>query len=580
MANCSNCGKYMDGWGSVCGVCKDNAKIQEGQADMQRQLRESAREAERASERQVEAVQSAKRQARVQHAEAMRAEADRLEELQKQTQILLEGQITNEDAYQRGFDLEDEYLNLLISEDGRVYWEIYEPYLVARLNAAYEKGAQDRLEKEFESNYPGLEYMKQEAFGHGYAGSTNCSIVYLHHLPHIYPAKLNVLTETELIQAINQETGELEWQWMPAYMSEELNDAYDSGAEKYINEQNTAELVASRLQKIANEKKSAEEAIEELERERADNFAVESRRKRRVQSMWAIGLSAIFLSGAGFIFIKNPDLANNPFQTKNAEIGMKVSDLGIRLDSDTAIYRYQKNLFLWGVFDKPGHPIFAIEMRCDGVKSSDQYEQIGGIKCGDSKDKVLKKYGKAAYEVCWDLSDPVTSPIGIFYAKDGFFWGLDKDSKVSSMGKTVRKRYPVDEGATTKCSDLGTKELEVTPISKPVESPTPSASQDEIPPKRNIGEMTITFNPSVDAYYPSFSKRAGEEGSVVVRMIIDEAGSVKDVAILQSSGFPRLDRAGVNIAMDFKFKPSYIAGKPAAVSTNLMIKFNLKDKSS
>ncbi|WP_280774958.1 hypothetical protein, partial [Polynucleobacter sphagniphilus] len=35
----------MDGWGSICGVCKDNAKIQEGQADMQRQLRESAREA-------------------------------------------------------------------------------------------------------------------------------------------------------------------------------------------------------------------------------------------------------------------------------------------------------------------------------------------------------------------------------------------------------------------------------------------------------------------------------------------------------------------------------------------------------
>lgn len=580
MANCSNCGKYMDGWGSICGVCKDNAKIQEGQADMQRQLRESAREAAWAAERHLDEVREAKWQASANHEEAMRAESDRLEELQKQTQILLEGQITNEEAYQRGFDLEDEYLNLLLTEDGRVYWEIYEPYLVARLNAAYEKGAQDRLEKEFESKYPGLEYMKQEAYGHGYAGSRNCSIVYLHHLPHIYPAKLNVLTETGLIQTTNQETGRLEWQWMPAYMSEELNDAYDSGAEKYLNEQNTAELVASRFQKTENEKRAIEESIAELEKEKADNFAVESRRKRRVRSMWAIGLLVTFLSGAAFIFIKNPGLANNPFQTKKAEIGMKVSDLGIKLDSDTAIYRYQKNLFLWGVFDKPGHPIFAIEMRCDGVKPSDQYEQIGGIKCGDSKDKVLKKFGKAAYEVCWDLSDPVTSPIGLFYAKDGFFWGLDRDNKISSMGKTVRKRYPVDEGTATKCSDLATKELEVAPIPKPVESPTSSVSQDEIPPKRNISEMTITFNPNVDAYYPSYSKRAGEEGSVVVRMIIDEAGSVKDVALLQSSGIPRLDHAGVNIARDFKFKPSYIAGKPAAVSTNLMIKFNLKDKSS
>lgn len=263
MANCSNCGRFMDGWGSICGVCKDNAKIQDGQAEMQRQLAANAREAERASERHLEEVRSAKWQAIANHEEAMRAEADRLEELQKQTQILLEGQITNEEAYQRGFDLEDEYLNLLLTEDGRVYWEIYEPYLVARLNAAYEKGAQGRLEKEFESNYPGLEYMKQEAYGHGYAGSRNCSIVYLHHIPHIYPAKLDILSETGLKQTTNQETGLIEWQWMPVYMSEELNDAYDAGAEKYLNEQNIAELVTERLEKTKAEVRRAEESAKQ-----------------------------------------------------------------------------------------------------------------------------------------------------------------------------------------------------------------------------------------------------------------------------------------------------------------------------
>ncbi len=263
MANCSNCGRFMDGWGSVCGVCKDNAQIQKNQSDMQRQLESSARDAEQASERHLEEVRSAKWQAIANHEEAMRAESDRLEELQKQTQILLEGQITNEEAYQRGFDLEDEYLNLLLTEDGRVYWEIYEPYLVARLNAAYEKGAQDRLEKEFESNYPGLEYMKQEAYGHGYAGSRNCSIVYLHHIPHIYPAKLDILSETGLKQTTNQETGKLEWQWMPTYMSEELNDAYDAGAQKFLGEQNTAELVAERLEKNKAELMKAEESAKQ-----------------------------------------------------------------------------------------------------------------------------------------------------------------------------------------------------------------------------------------------------------------------------------------------------------------------------
>lgn len=288
----------MDGWGSICGVCKDNAKIQEGQADMQRQLREDAREAAWAAERHLEEVRAAKWQASANHEEAMRAESDRLEELQKQTQILLEGQITNEEAYQRGFDLEDEYLNLLLTEDGRVYWEIYEPYLVARLNAAYEKGAQDRLEKEFESNYPGLEYMKQEAYGHGYAGSRNCSIVYLHHIPHIYPAKLDILSETRLKQTTNQETGLIEWQWMPVYMSEELNNAYDAGAQKYLDEQNTAELVAERLEKTKTDIKQAEElarqeAEENLVRQQNDKAGY----KKKLYAVFAtvvVGLIGLF----------------------------------------------------------------------------------------------------------------------------------------------------------------------------------------------------------------------------------------------------------------------------------------------
>lgn len=284
----------MDGFGGICGVCKDNAKIQQNQSDMQRQLEVSAREAQWAAEESINATRAAALLARASHEESMKAESDRLEELQKQTQILLEGQITNEEAYQRGFDLEDEYLNLLLTEDGRVYWEIYEPYLVARLNAAYEKGAQDRLEKEFESKYPGLEYMKQEAYGHGYAGSRNCSIVYLHHLPYIYPAKLDILAETGLKQTTNQETGKLEWQWMPAYMSEELNDAYDAGAQKFLGEQNTAELVAERLEKNKAELMKAEEsAKEQAEADLKKQQSDKGDRRKKIYAVFATVVIAV-----------------------------------------------------------------------------------------------------------------------------------------------------------------------------------------------------------------------------------------------------------------------------------------------
>jgi protein TonB len=87
----------------------------------------------------------------------------------------------------------------------------------------------------------------------------------------------------------------------------------------------------------------------------------------------------------------------------------------------------------------------------------------------------------------------------------------------------------------------------------------------------------VLYQPDADAYYPSFSKRSGEQGEVVVKLIIDESGSVEEVALLRSSSFPRLDRAATEIGRRYRFKPYLVNGSPARISTNLLIKFNLKN---
>ncbi len=92
----------------------------------------------------------------------------------------------------------------------------------------------------------------------------------------------------------------------------------------------------------------------------------------------------------------------------------------------------------------------------------------------------------------------------------------------------------------------------------------------------DLGNLTVTYQPDADAYYPSFSRRSGEQGTVVVKLIVDESGSVEDALLLQSSTFPRLDRAAYDIGKRYIFKPYLINGKPVRVSTNLLIKFNLK----
>ncbi|WP_114652492.1 energy transducer TonB [Polynucleobacter necessarius] len=118
-------------------------------------------------------------------------------------------------------------------------------------------------------------------------------------------------------------------------------------------------------------------------------------------------------------------------------------------------------------------------------------------------------------------------------------------------------------------SESQTPNVTVAPATSPGSSGTPIQT--------DIGKLVVVYQPDADAYHPSFSKRSGEQGEVVVRLIIDEPGSVEDVALLRSSSFPRLDRAATEIGRRYRFKPFLVNGSPQRISTNLLIKFNLKN---
>ncbi|WP_231968462.1 energy transducer TonB [Polynucleobacter necessarius] len=108
-------------------------------------------------------------------------------------------------------------------------------------------------------------------------------------------------------------------------------------------------------------------------------------------------------------------------------------------------------------------------------------------------------------------------------------------------------------------------------------APTTTGGASGTPIQTDIGKLIVVCQPDADAYYPSFSKRSGEQGTIVVRLIIAENGDVEDVAIPQSSSFPRLDRAATDIGRRYRFKPFLVNGSPQRISTNLLIKFNLKN---
>jgi TonB family protein len=95
-------------------------------------------------------------------------------------------------------------------------------------------------------------------------------------------------------------------------------------------------------------------------------------------------------------------------------------------------------------------------------------------------------------------------------------------------------------------------------------------------PYIDIGKVKIKSRPNANDYYPEFSRRAGEQGQVVVRIYVNSQGIVNDVRLLQSSSYPRLDRAAMEIGKRFTFDPLIVDGKPNPFYTNLLIGFKIQ----
>jgi protein TonB len=75
--------------------------------------------------------------------------------------------------------------------------------------------------------------------------------------------------------------------------------------------------------------------------------------------------------------------------------------------------------------------------------------------------------------------------------------------------------------------------------------------------------------------YPPLSRRAGEQGKVVLKVLINERGRPERVDIQQSSGWPRLDEAARQAALRYLFKPHLEDGKAIAVFAMVPINFSI-----
>jgi protein TonB len=76
--------------------------------------------------------------------------------------------------------------------------------------------------------------------------------------------------------------------------------------------------------------------------------------------------------------------------------------------------------------------------------------------------------------------------------------------------------------------------------------------------------------------YPPISKRLGEQGKVIVRVLIGADGLPQKSEIRQSSGFDRLDQAAATTVMRWRYVPGKRGGVPEAMWFNVPINFVLE----
>jgi len=77
--------------------------------------------------------------------------------------------------------------------------------------------------------------------------------------------------------------------------------------------------------------------------------------------------------------------------------------------------------------------------------------------------------------------------------------------------------------------------------------------------------------------YPSRSRDLGEEGTVIIAILVDVDGSVADAYVSKSSGYALLDGSALStVKAKWRFKPATSSGDPVASWVRAPVNFNIK----
>jgi TonB family protein len=78
---------------------------------------------------------------------------------------------------------------------------------------------------------------------------------------------------------------------------------------------------------------------------------------------------------------------------------------------------------------------------------------------------------------------------------------------------------------------------------------------------------------SLSRHYPQDLRAAGIEGQPVIFMLVDSTGRIANAFVDASSGYDVLDSAALKVALDLRFAPALLRGKPVWAWFQVPIRF-------
>jgi periplasmic protein TonB len=123
------------------------------------------------------------------------------------------------------------------------------------------------------------------------------------------------------------------------------------------------------------------------------------------------------------------------------------------------------------------------------------------------------------------------------------------------------------------------------PVQKKPPAPVPQAPVDNQPQQatpraasapKTISASQLGYLVPPNPIYPARSRKAGEQGTVMVRVLLDVAGRPAQVSLQTSSGHPTLDESAVSAVRAAQFRPYVEGGMAQAVWVLVPINFVLR----